>query len=317
MQVLRWIALVLLAAAVVVAVLYVVDMRRAYARIAAPTRLVATPQGEVEVRVADASGPAVLLIHGSGGGWDQGALIAEALLDAGVRWIAPSRFGYLRSTVRPGATFDDQADAYAHLLDGLGIRGPVAVLALSHGGPSALLFAARYPERVSALVLVSCGVASASDAGQAAADRKGDALTTIYRHDLLYWALSRFGRALLLDLMGASAEVAARMSSEQRALVDRVIDEMNPVAPRAAGVAFDHAAALPNERITAIRAPTLVVHAKDDGLQLFRNAEYAAARIPGARLRAFERGGHLVMVVEQQAIRDEVRRFIAEHSTAR
>jgi DNA-directed RNA polymerase subunit N (RpoN/RPB10) len=37
-------------------------------------------------------------------------------------WIASSRFGYLRSTFQEGATFDDQAHAYAYLLDQLGIK---------------------------------------------------------------------------------------------------------------------------------------------------------------------------------------------------
>jgi len=46
-------------------------------------------------------------------------------------------------------------------------------------------------------------------------------------------------------------------------------------------------AILPGERITAITAPTLILHARDDTLQLFRNAEFAAARIPGATLVSF------------------------------
>jgi dienelactone hydrolase len=37
------------------------------------------------------------MIHGTGGGFDQGLLFARRLVDAGYRVIAPSRFGYLRS----------------------------------------------------------------------------------------------------------------------------------------------------------------------------------------------------------------------------
>ena len=58
---------------------------------------------------------------------------------------------------------------------------------------------------------------------------------------------------------------------------------------------------MPNARIAAIRAPTLVIHAADDKLQLFHNAEYAASTIPGARLARFEKGGHLLVSVEQAA----------------
>jgi 2-hydroxy-6-oxonona-2,4-dienedioate hydrolase len=313
MSALRWsavlaAALALLLAAVLV-VAYLRSIGRAYERIAGRSDVVASPLGDIEFGQGGA-GPDVLVVHGSGGGFDQGELIARAVLGEDFHWIAPSRFGYLRSTFRDGATFADQAHAYRHLLDHLGIER-VAVVALSHGGPSALLFAALYPERVSALVLVSCGVASApSDPGQALANRKGDALVTIFSHDPLYWAFSTAFRTQLIGLMGADDEVLAGLAPAQRQLVDDVIAFMNPVAPRAAGVAFDNRAALPNERIAAIRAPTLIVHATDDGLQLYRNAEFAAATIPRARLVRFEHGGHLLLAVEQAEVRAQVQAFI-------
>jgi 2-hydroxy-6-oxonona-2,4-dienedioate hydrolase len=110
--------------------------------------------------------------------------------------------------------------------------------------------------------------------------------------------------------MGASDAVIAGLTREQLRLVDQVIDYMNPVAPRAAGVAFDNRAAMPNERIAAIRIPTLIFHATDDTLQLYRNAEFAAATIPGARLSRFDRGGHLLIAIEQAAIRAATQKFI-------
>lgn len=274
--------------------------------------LLSSPLGDIEFKRGGTGSP-VLVVHGSGGGYDQGELIATAILDEGFDWIAPSRFGYLRSTFREGATFADQAQAYAHLLDNLGLQR-VAVVALSHGGPSALLFAARYPERVSSLTLLSCGVVSSSDASQSEANQKGDALTTIFKFEILYWVVRRFLRKRLMWLMGMSDIVIASLTTEQHTLVDQVIDFMAPVSPRYAGVAFDNKAAMPNELITAIRAPTLVVHATDDNLQLFHNAEYAATNIPGARLVPFDRGGHLLLAVEQSAIQTEVRRFILTHA---
>jgi 2-hydroxy-6-oxonona-2,4-dienedioate hydrolase len=307
-----WTAIAFSLAAAGIAVWYSFDNRRAHARISDKSTVLSSPLGDVEFK-RGGSGPAVLVVHGSGGGYDQGELIAAAMLGEGFHWIAPSRFGYLRSTFHQGATFEDQARAYASLLDRLGVR-QVAVLALSHGGPSALLFAALYPERVASLILLSCGVASASDAIQAEASRKGSALTTLFEYDLLYWAVSKFLRKRLMQLMGANDTVIASLTAEQRALVDQVIDYMNPVAHRHAGVVFDNKAAMPNERIAAIRAPTLVVHARDDALQLYRNAEYAAARIPAARLVSFDRGGHLLIAVEQPAVQAEVRRFILSHA---
>ncbi len=306
----RWLLPALAVAMLACVVSYLLDMHGAYQRITGRSEVVASEFGDIEY-ARGGHGTPVLVVHGSGGGFDQGRLIAEAVLDDGFAWIAPSRFGYLRSALPPGATFDEQAHAYARLLDRLGLHR-VAVVALSHGGPSALLFAVLYPERVSALVLLSCGVASSSESSQADANRKGDALTMVFSRDAFYWAASRFLRGRLVELMGASPAVLEGLAPPRRELVRHVIDGMNPVSPRHAGVILDNRAAMPNERIAAIRAPTLILHAADDSLQLFRNAEFAAARIPGARLRRFERGGHLLLAVEQEAVRGEVARFLRE-----
>jgi 2-hydroxy-6-oxonona-2,4-dienedioate hydrolase len=310
-RLLRGVALAGAAAALVVSAAFVRDMLRAYERVRGRSTVIESPYGAIEYKAAG-SGPAVLVIHGSGGGYDQGELIAEAALDDQFRRITPSRLGYLRSALPEGATFDDQAHAYAHLLDVLGAE-TVAVVAMSHGGPSALLFAVLYPDRVSSLTLISAGVAASPVQEQRAADRRGDLLITIFRYDPLYWTISRLFRKQLMRLMGAGDAVIAGLTPAQRRLVDRVIDYMNPVSPRSAGATFDNRAALPNERVAAIRAPTLILHATDDALQLFHNADFAAEHIPGARLVRFDHGGHLLIAVEQEAIRAATRRHILDH----
>jgi 2-hydroxy-6-oxonona-2,4-dienedioate hydrolase len=290
---------------------YVRDMNRAYDRIRARGSLLPTRYGDIQY-TERGSGPAVLVIHGSGGGYDQGELLARAVLDDCFRAIMPSRFGYLRSTFHAGATFDDQAHAYAALLDALGVER-VAVMALSHGGPSALLFALLHPERVTSLTLISAGVAPSADPDQAGANRRGDMLMTIFRYDPLYWGISKLFRRQLMGVMGADRAVVASLTPGQRRLVDEVIDGMNPVAPRSAGATFDNGAALPGPRISGIRAPTLIFHAEDDALQLFHNAAFAAAHIPRARLVRFNHGGHLVLSVEQATIRTMVQQHVLAH----
>jgi pimeloyl-ACP methyl ester carboxylesterase len=309
---LLWLLFASLGVGVAIAIWFALDTRRAYARIAGNSTLIPSPLGDIEFK-RGGTGVPVLVIHGSGGGYDQGELIATAILDERFEWIASSRFGYLRSTFSEGATFDEQADAYAFLLDHLGLKR-VAVLAMSHAGPSALLFAARHPERVSSLTLLSCGVAASSDADQVEANQKGDTLTTIFKYEILYWLVRTFLRKQLMRLMGVGDTVIASLTTEQRTLVNQIIDYMAPVAPRYAGVTFDNKATMPNERVAAIRAPTLSVHATDDALQLFHNAEYAAANIPGSRLLSFNRGGHLLLAVEQSVIQKEVRRFIMTYA---
>ena len=310
--ILRWFLIAVIVVVVLISAAYFRDIHRAYERIRGRGAVISSPYGDIEY-TEGGSGPPVLVIHGSGGGYDQGELVVRAAaLGEHFHWLTPSRFGYLRSTFHEGATFDDQAHAYAYLLDRLGIN-KVAVVALSHGGPSALLFAVLHPERISSLTLISCGVASSSTQDQEQANRKGEMLTTIFKHDPLYWAVSKLMRKQLMELMGAGHAIIAGLNSGQRDLVDRIIDYMNPVSPRAAGVVFDNKAAMPNDRIAAIQAPTLIIHATDDALQLYHNAEFAASTIPGARLARFERGGHFLMAVEQAAICTLMREHILNH----
>ena len=310
-KILRWIAVGLIIAVVVVAAAYLWDMNRAYERIQGKSTVIPSPYGDIEY-TEGGSGPPVLVIHGSGGGYDQGELVVEAVLGDQFHWIAPSRFGYLQSTFNEGATFDDQAHAYAYLLDRLGIE-KVAVVAISHGGPSALLLAVLHPERVSSLALISAGVASSDATDQAQANRQGEMLVTIYRYDPLYWTITNLFKKQFLELMGADDTVIAGLSPQQREMSEQLIDYMNPASPRAAGAAFDNKAAMPNERIATITAPTLIVHATDDTLQLYHNAQFAAATIPGSTLVSFDRGGHLLMIVEQPTISTAVQKHILDH----
>jgi 2-hydroxy-6-oxonona-2,4-dienedioate hydrolase len=310
-NVLFWIGIGLIVIVVFVAVVYLWDINRSYKRVQGRGTVISSPYGNIEY-TSGGTGPDVLVIHGAGGGYDQGELLVQAVLGDKFHWITPSRFGYLRSTFHNGATWDDQARAYAFLLDRLGLR-KVAVVALSQGGPSALLFAVLYPERVASLTLISCGVASSATDEQAQANKKGNMLKMIFQYDLLYWTTTKLFKKQFMGLMGAPDAVVVSLTLHQRELAEKVIDFMNPVSLRSAGVTLDNTAKMPNERIAAIQTPTLVVHATDDMLQLYHNAEFAISTIPGAKLSRFERGGHLLMVVEQTAIQPKVKKHIIDN----
>ncbi len=168
---------------------------------------------------------------------------------------------------------------------------------------------------VGGLQAVSTGVVAASTGDQGQADKKGSTLTTIFKHDWLYWGMTGLFKKQFMGLMGATDAVIVELTPGQQELVDRIIEEMNPVSLRSAGVVFDNRATLPGDRIAAIQAPTLIFHAADDTLQPYHNAEFAAATIPGARLVRFERGGHLLMAVEQATIRAAVQKHILDHAS--
>ena len=72
------------------------DMRVSRARLLAGSRVVPTARGPIEVAEAG-DGPLVLVVHGTGGGFDQGLNLARGLVGEGFRRIAVSRFSYLRT----------------------------------------------------------------------------------------------------------------------------------------------------------------------------------------------------------------------------
>jgi 2-hydroxy-6-oxonona-2,4-dienedioate hydrolase len=128
------------------------DLKLASARSAQGSTLIATRCGPIEVQQAGAGVP-LLVVHGSGGGHDQGIAFAGALAQHGIRVIAMSRFGYLRMPMPADPSAAAQADAHVCLLDALGIRR-AAVMGGSAGAPSALQMAIRHPDRVNALILL-------------------------------------------------------------------------------------------------------------------------------------------------------------------
>ena len=115
--------------------------------------VVQTAKGPIEFADLGA-GPPILITHGDPGGYDQVYQILKLTgADHGAyRYIVPSRPGYLRTPLSVGKTPKEQAEAFAALLDVLKID-KVIVMGGSGGGPSAIEFAALYPDRCTALIL--------------------------------------------------------------------------------------------------------------------------------------------------------------------
>lgn len=87
------------------------ELRRARAHSLQGSTIIDTRCGPIEVQQAGAGVP-VLVVHGSGGGHDQGMAFAGSLVQQGIRVIAMSRFGYLR-TPMPVEAADSSAAAQA------------------------------------------------------------------------------------------------------------------------------------------------------------------------------------------------------------
>lgn len=314
---LRWITLTVAGALalglVATYAAYRSDMRAREARMAAESRVVDTAHGPIEVAIWG-SGPPVLVVHGAGGGYDQGRLIADAYGGEGFRWIAPSRFGYLRSPLPDDASTTAQAHAFAALLDALGIER-VGVLAMSGGAPPALQLAGLYPERVTALVLLS----PAPYAPLTAEDQEPPlpiwAYEVLFGSDLPFWLLSRVAMPLLEQVFDVPRRSVSRRTPQERAFIAGMIETFLPVTRRTGGVANEGAAIAPSGLVAldAIAAPTLVVHARDDGLAPFSVGAFTAAGIRGAELMALPDGRHL-MIGHMAEISARVSGFLIEHA---
>lgn len=289
--------LALLAFAVLTGADFRRDLRMHQQRIATGSRLLQTPCGIVEVAEAGpANARALLVIHGSGGGFDQGLTLGADYAARGYRVIAPSRFGYLRTPFPADASAEHQADHLACLLDALGVA-EAAVLGVSAGGVSALQLAVRHPHRVRALVLMVPAVYRPDPA----VPTPGWALRvldTVIASDLPFWLLTRFApdAARRLILATPPSEYAAA-SADERHRADTVLAQIMPVSARRQGLINDSrlttgAARAPLE---SIRARTLCISARDDGFGTYASAAYTVQHVAGARFLGFEQGGHLLL----------------------
>jgi len=260
-----------------------------------------TPDGTVRY-VDTGAGAPVLLVHGIFGGADAALRQLGPFVPDGFRIIAPSRFGYLGSTLPAGASPARQADAFAALLDELGIE-KTAVVAACTGAASALRLAIRHPERVSALVLVSSSGPGVQYYRRPLPRAVAAALWGSNR--LMWLARHRFTRMRAVRT-GWSPRTA------DRAGVGAELDGLFPVDRRVDGALFDAFVSNPDINhgydFGRITAPTLIVHARDDALAPRWCAVGLSELIPTARLLVVEDGGHLMLgdhpevITETQAL---------------
>jgi pimeloyl-ACP methyl ester carboxylesterase len=280
------------------------DMNDARARLTAVDRhVISTRWGVVEYAERGYGDP-VLVVHGIFHNCVGGLLSVRDY--SGRRFIAPSRFGYLGSSMPPDATPAHQADALAGLLDALDI-GQVDVICESAGATSALQLALRHPERVKHLaVLVGNLPGSPTAVVQ-------PSLAKLLNRQLPLWVLRTFAPSMMLRLVAGLPKGFA-MTSEDARFVTEFIDSLFPVSPE--GVDFDafvSNAAVNDYNLEGISVPTLIVHTKDDQLASHDASQRAAERIPGARFVSLESGGHL-MIGQTKIVRDELVTFFADMS---
>jgi pimeloyl-ACP methyl ester carboxylesterase len=276
-------------------VAYQRDIGAARRRVSTGSTVVDTRCGPIEY-ASRGRGPPVLVVHGAGGGFDQGLVLGGRLIDHGYRVIAVSRFGYLRTPLPADASAEAQADAHACLMDALGVDR-AAVFGVSAGGPSTLQLCLRHPERCSAMILL-VPLAYPAKTVERPSRTTLFFLERVTQSDVLMWAGAHVARTKMVEtVLGTPAEDVRAASEEERRRVHDMLDQILPVSSRARGLLNEGAVAgtlrpLPLERI---RAATLIASVENDGYGTYAGARYTAAHIPGARFIGYPRGGHLLV----------------------
>ena len=285
------------------------DIKGSSAAAALGGMLIDTRCGPIEYQGAG-SGVPLLMVHGSGGGHDQGIVFAGSLAQRGIRVIAMSRFGYLRTPMPADASPAAQADAHVCLLDALGI-GKAAVLGGSAGGPSALQMAIRHPDRVVALALLvplAYKPNALADSAKPLAPWAEALLMRLIGSDFLFWVGLHVARDQVIRyVLATPPEQVENASPEERARIHRLLDHILPVSARAAGLRSDSVMGktLGPSDLEKVRAPTLIVSVRDDRFGTYASAAYTASQIKGAKFVGFEHGGH-VWVGHNDAVMQEI-----------
>jgi pimeloyl-ACP methyl ester carboxylesterase len=259
----------------------------------------------------DPADPPVLLIMGIGASmlwWEEGFC---RMLAGGGRFVI--RYDHRdtgRSVTyepgRPGYTGSDLVADAAGVLDAYGIAA-AHVVGVSAGGAFAQVLALDHPDRVRSLVLISTSPALSSDhelppptdafgrfVSTAHVDWSDSAAAIDYLVDyqrLLAGGRRPFDEAAARDLVRRDVERARHLEAIQNH--DAIPDDGRERAP-----------------LSAITAPTLVIHGTADPMFPVEHGEAVAAEIPGARLLTLEGAGHGI----DRADWEMVVRAVLEHT---
>jgi 2-hydroxy-6-oxonona-2,4-dienedioate hydrolase len=295
-------AILIIAAAVFT--IYTRDLAAARSRLVGRSQTVETSFGTLEYAEMGVGEP-MLTVHGASGGFDQAIDMTGAVTGRGYRLIAPSRFGYLRSTLPGHLTTAMQADAYAQLLDRLDID-KVAVVGISAGAWSSLQFAIRHPERCRALVLLV--PADYLPAGTSI--HGGAAAKAIFNFDFVAWAALKLmpimPGGMTRAMLGTDSAVLRAAEPSEKARVQQILEHVLPVSARVEGMHFDIKTAATHEpySIEKIDCPVLTISAEDDSFGTASRARNIAASVHAGRAVIFPTGGHALVGHDADTLRE-------------
>ena len=265
-------------------------------------------EGEPRLHYHEAgSGPALVLLHGSGpgvSGWSnfRGNFPVFAERFRTVIFDMPG-FGRSGRPELDRAYPRVAAEQLLRLLDALGIER-AHLLGNSMGGYVAFEFALAHPDRVDRLVGMGPGGMAANVLGpepSEGARRLAEFMA----------APSKAGMQAWVDTMVANKKVV-----DDELIEERLANALAPGAMESAIAIFMSLAAHPEPvplwaRVARIKAPTLITWGRDDRMLPLESGLFGFRQMPNAELHVFSRCGHWAQVERK----DEFERTVVEFLT--
>ena len=196
-------------------------------------------------------------------------------------------------------TLEIRMDDMRAVMDAVGVRR-AAVLGHSEGGAMCALFAATYPERTQALVMVGSAARTrwAPDYPLGATDDDIEELETAI---LDSWGVDLV-RSLLQQLAPSVADDEELVQAHTRAA-------LRAASPAAAAALTRMSAEIDIRHVLpAIRVPTLVLYRARE--LLADASRYVGERIPGAKIVELPGRDHMPWLGDQDAALDEIEEFL-------
>jgi pimeloyl-ACP methyl ester carboxylesterase/DNA-binding CsgD family transcriptional regulator len=205
-------------------------------------------------------------------------------------------------------SLDTYVGDLAAVADAAGL-GRFALLGLSGGGPTAIEYAARNPERVSRLVLYGTWVRGRYRRGESQAE-EGRLLIELMR---VGW-----GGALPAFRQVFSSIYIPSAPEEQKRWYDE-LQQASSSGEMAARLWRSRNRFDVRDTARRVTQPALVLHARDDGAVPHEEGRRLASLLPDARFVTLESDNHILQEAEPawQAFLSEVRAFLGDEQRAR
>jgi pimeloyl-ACP methyl ester carboxylesterase len=195
-------------------------------------------------------------------------------------------------------TLEQRMDDVRAVMDAVGSKR-AALVGVSEGGPLGLLFAATYPDRTAAIVIIGtfARVAWAPDCTHGT---KPDVWNALLERMEQGWGkgvlLSAFAQSLATDAVAREwwARFQRQAASPGAAVaVMRMVYEIDTRAI-----------------LSAVRVPTLILHRTEDRMVPVEHARYLAERIPGAKYVELPGTDHFFWTGDADAYLDQIEEFL-------